>query len=139
MTFTYDITTALGKIRFEIGDTVSAQGARPNSVNFTDEEINQIYLDEGGSIVGTVVHLLDVLAREWSVVADITLGPRKESFSQIAKAFAQRAEQLRDNSGVGAASTNVKFLRNDGYRHHHAHSPSGTFEWPHHHVEGEFG
>lgn len=42
MAFTYDLTTDLGKVRRDIGDTVSAEA------HFADDEL-QSFIDEGGN------------------------------------------------------------------------------------------
>lgn len=56
MAFTYDITTARGRIRFNLGDT------DPAAYWFEDAEIDQMYQDEGGVDSGTAACLRALLA-----------------------------------------------------------------------------
>jgi hypothetical protein len=143
MTFSSDLTTDIGKVRLELGDTVSGSGVRPGGINFTDEEIAAILAEET-TINPTLVRLMNILSREWAVVVDITLGPRKEAFSQVSKRYAALADQLRKDAGVGSAGTTVRLQRTDGYRTAHdngtTESNYDAFGWPRHypHGGGEF-
>jgi hypothetical protein len=115
MTFTYVLENDVGKVRFELGDYTEDSGVRPGGLNFTDEEITAILVSET-EVMPAVARLMDVLSREWALVVDITLGPRKEAFSQVSKRYADLAERLRDDTGSGSAGTNLRFNRQDGYR-----------------------
>ena len=139
MTFTYSLADDIGKVRFELGDSVASSGVRPGGVNFTDEEITAV-LGSEPDVTLAVTRLLDVLSREWAQVVDITLGPRKESFSQVSKAYAQLAARLRDDVGVGSPGTNLRFNRQDGYRTAHERAPyAGHYVgWRHSDEHGEY-
>lgn len=115
MTFTYNLSTDIGFIRLKIGDTRSGSGPRPQQHNFMDEEIQAILTAED-TTSATIASLLEVLANEWAVVADKTVGPRQESFSQIAKAFAARAREETLSVGLGLGISFVGgFKKVDGY------------------------
>jgi hypothetical protein len=130
MSFTYVLTENVGKVRFELGDYTVLAGVRPSGANFTDEEITAVLTAEGDDILSTVIRLMDVLSREWAIAVDITLGPRKEAFSQVSKHYADLAARLRDDQGEGSAGTNLRFNRQDGYRRawEHGGIPSHT-QW----------
>ena len=89
MTFSYDLADAdetivlISKVRLEIGDTVSGVGVKPDGSNISDEEITVWLDDEDNSVMKVVARACDALARMWALVADTTVGPRRESFSQI--------------------------------------------------------
>lgn len=118
MAFTYagDGSTDLDKVRFHVGDTTSGSGPLPSGSNFTDAELNWI-ISDAGSVDKAVAAALDAVSVRWSSYADITVGPRKESYSQIADTWAKRAEAWRKDHGVHSASTaGYKWMtRVDGY------------------------
>jgi hypothetical protein len=136
MAFTYVLTTDIGKVRFEIGDYTLNTGVRPGGVNFTDEEITAVLTEESNEILATVIRLMDVLSREWAIAVDITLGPRKEAFSQVSKHYADLAARLRDDQGAGSAGTNLRFNRQDGYRRAHE---TGQYGYTVRHWHHDFG
>lgn len=116
MGFTYDLTAtgddlAISKVRLELGDTVEDAGVKMDGGNFSDAEI-QVYLDANGSdITQTVGALCGVLARHWALAADITVGPRRESLSQVSKHYADMEAKLNPSQ----ASFAIGVQRNDGY------------------------
>jgi len=116
MSFTYDLTEDVGKLRLRIGDTVTGSGPRPESgvaSNFSDEEL-QHFIDTEGTLERAIALALETLATEWSVFTNITLGPRKEEYARISEQFAKRADQARKNYGGGSAFS-VGWNRVDGY------------------------
>ena len=129
MTFTYDLTTNVGRVRFEVGDRTQDNGVRPDRSNFSDDEIEAVLTDAEGNINSATAHLLDVLSREWALVADITLGPRKEQLSQVSKAYANLATTVRKREGSDVTNANVKFIRHDAYRRaaHYDHVEWNSF------------
>ena len=111
MAFTYDLNTSVGITRFRIGDTVQGDGPRPDRRNFSDDEI-QAMLDQGGSVDAALGLLQAVLSNEWASVPDFTIGDRKESFSQVHRAYSEAAQE----SGVGSHITFTgAFVRKDAY------------------------
>lgn len=116
MTFTYVLATDVGKVRLEISDTSSTTGAgvKPDGTNLTDEEI-QIWLTREGTVMSAAAAACEALARAWARVADVGVGPRRESLGQVATAWANQAKTLRQQySGGFSASLD----RTDGYSAH---------------------
>jgi hypothetical protein len=127
MTFTYDITTTIGQLRLRIGNTVETAGSRPNGLGYSDEEL-QYFLDSAGGSIGiSMANVFETLAAEWSSLADLTLGPRREAFSQVAEAFRKRAAEAHVQYGGGGSSFSVGWDRQDGYSalYPTGHSESG--------------
>jgi hypothetical protein len=96
VTFTYlgDLSTDLDKIRFEIGDDTENDGPLPSGGNFTDEELGALITREG-SWQAAAVAALRACANRWSRYADLQVGPRKESYSQIAASFRAQVEDAQ--------------------------------------------
>jgi len=95
MAFTYNLSTPLGQVRLELGDTVLDQGPRPAKANFSDAEITYFLEQEGNEVLLAVARACEVLSRQWSSAADVQVGPRRESFSQVSAGYAARASGLR--------------------------------------------
>jgi hypothetical protein len=101
MTFSYDHgakpTTA--KIRLLVGDSKETAGPRPDSSNFSDEEID-VFLDmEGNHAMRAAAAILETLAAEWGAYnGQLRTGPVDEQFQQAA-AFTARAEAMRSAWG----------------------------------------
>ncbi len=117
MTFTYDISTDIGKLRLEIGDTEQGSGCKPDRTNFADEEL-QIWLDRESSVVGAVAASCEALARTWARLADLAIGPRRESLSQVADRYAKQANDIRELYGSGGVTFSAGVSRIDGYSEH---------------------
>lgn len=115
-TFTTDTATDIGELRLELGDDTEGDGVKPDGANFTDEQL-QVFLDREGSVMRALAAACENLARRWSRVANITVGPRSEQLGQIAEQWRKRGEELRAQHGgaaiVGAFS--VMPTRVDGY------------------------
>jgi hypothetical protein len=115
MEFTYDLTTAVGKVRLEIGDTSSDDGVKPDGSNLTDAEIS-LWLTEEGSVGRASARACEALARTWARLVDLAVGPRRESLSQAAKAWAEQGAELRRQHGGGKMGAYAAgWLRQDGY------------------------
>ena len=122
MTFSTTLTTDIGKIRLELGDDTSGSGVLPSGDNLTDEQI-QVILDREGSVMRTVAGICELLATRYAQLADLQVGPRKESYSQVSAAYLKRAADLRsrygDATGTDAESYagiySVPVVRVDGY------------------------
>lgn len=108
MSFTYVIASEIGQVRMEIGDTVYLTGVLPDGNNLTDEEV-QYYLTREGGAMPAVAGICEMLATRFSGLADVAIGPRRESMSQVSKAYAERAKKLRiqygGNSGKAFSAT----------------------------------
>ncbi|MDR3572864.1 MAG: hypothetical protein P4L50_03300 [Anaerolineaceae bacterium] len=114
MNFTYDLTTDVGKARFELGDVVQGAGVKPDGSNFSDEEL-QMLIDREGSALRAVQAACGTLARLWSMVSDIAVGPRRENLSQIAKSWSQRADEMATDAGGGTFGFSMPTARDDGF------------------------
>ena len=116
MTITYlgTLATDLDKCRFYLGDRVENSGPRPSDGNFSDEEIAGV-ITVAGTWQRAVGQLLDALSVEWSQHADITVGPRRQSFSQVAEAYAKRAEKWRKDQHIYPGISVAGVIRDDGY------------------------
>jgi len=116
MTFTYDgdLSTDLDKVRFWLGDRAEDSGPRPKDENFTDAELEGV-IDVAGTWQRAVAQLLDALSVEWSQHADITVGPRRQSFAQIAEAYSKRADKWRKDHHIYPAIGVAGIIRDDGY------------------------
>jgi len=51
----------------------------------------------------------------WGTYVDITVGPRKESLSDIAFHYAKRASEMGERTGLSAKSFSTLLNRVDGY------------------------
>lgn len=124
MAFTYDMAhadptiKATSKMRFWLGDTVENKGAMPNGANFQDDELAEILSDEGDDIMRGVAAGLEVLANSWAAHAgELSLGPESEVSSQ-AKAYADRAIQMRKQFGYTPIPTTGQQMRKGGFNVH---------------------
>lgn len=110
--FTYDLSTAIGKTRLRIGDTMDGSGPRPDGRNFDDNEISALLTAEGNHVGRATALACEVLAAEWAAFAqDVRTGPIDEHRKQ-AEAFEKRADALRQQHGfttdVGGFSVPMK-------------------------------
>lgn len=66
MWITTDLSTAIGQIRYMLGDDVEGTGVLPNGSNFTDAQITYELGTVGNSTVAAAAKLCSNLARRWS-------------------------------------------------------------------------
>lgn len=126
VTFTYDLTTTVGQVRVEIGDTVSGTGVKPDGANFSDAEITY-FLTQESSVGRAAARACEVLARMYAGLVDLTAGPRRESLSQAATAYADRARELRRQYGGAANGAYAAgFVRSAGGHPSDEYSRSGN-------------
>lgn len=103
MTITVDLATQIGQVRLELGDTDTTAGAgvKPDGTNLSDAEL-QYWLNRAGRattdpdalIMVATMFACQKLARDWGRAADIQTPTRRESLSQVAKAWAARAAEI---------------------------------------------
>lgn len=99
MSFTYDLSEDdenllnISRVRLELGDTIENAGVRPDGSNLQDEEILFWLDEETNDIPATVGRACAALAKVWTNVASLTVGPRREELGQIAKGWADRAKE----------------------------------------------
>ena len=98
MTFHYDPTTPLGRVRFYLDDKVKNKGPYPGKENFSNEELNILLEDKNNNINDVVVVCLQTLSAAWASYAveeeDVRL---RFNAQQVSKDFADRAEDFRKN------------------------------------------
>lgn len=122
MSFSYDLLSsdasvlAISKVRMELGDNVAGSGVLPDGSNLSNEEIASKLSDLDSNVTATVAALAGLLARRWANHADVQVGPRRESLSQVSKQWAELASEL-SNAGLGGAwvSFSVGTQTGDGY------------------------
>ncbi len=119
MAFSYVLDSAdpieanVARVRLALGDTVEGTGILPSGANLSDLEI-QVVLDENESDVTRAVgDLCAILARHWAVAADVQVGPRRESLSQVANQWREQAKAA--STGAGYVSFAASAKRDDGY------------------------
>lgn len=109
MTFTYAGTfaTDLDKVRFEVGDTVSANAL------FTDEEI-AYKLTEYSNVLLCAAALCEVLATRYAGDFKFKTDDQEFDRSTLAAQYTARAEALRARAPGGGLST-IGVTRVDGF------------------------
>lgn len=113
--FTTDPDTEIGEVRMELGDDVQGDGVRPDGSNLTDAQI-QVLLDREGSVMRAVAAACELLARQWTRVANISIGPRSEQLGVVSEQWAKRGEKLRAQyGGGGSGAFAIAPGRVDGY------------------------
>lgn len=109
MAFTYNVSTALGQLRLEIGDTVSGAGPRPDGTNYSDEELNVVLtpiIAAGGGYGLAVARVLRRLANEYSHYADVTIGEFSMRYAAVAENYRRQAalwETTIDTTGAAVS------------------------------------
>lgn len=113
--FTNDTDSDIGLVRLEIGDDEDGDGVKPNGKNFTDAQI-QVWLDREGSVMCAAAAACEALARQWTRVANIAVGQRKEDSGETAAKWRAEAERLRSQyGGGGSGGFSIGMKRADGY------------------------
>lgn len=108
MAFTYTgkLESDLEKVRLEIGDTEVAREL------FSDAEITS-KLNESSDVLVATASLCDILSRRFARDFDFAEDGQSFSRSQMSKAYAQLAKDLRQRSAAGF--TTLSTTRTDGY------------------------
>lgn len=117
------LTLEIARVRFELGDTVEGRGPRASGANFSDEELT--FALDGQGVLGlanrpylALAALCEMLARDWSKVASLSIGPRSQQFGAVAEQWSKRAAEIRAQYGGGGTAGiafSVTPVRNDGY------------------------
>lgn len=118
MSFTYDLTTAVGQIRLEIGDTSSAtdEGIKPNGTNFSDEELTHFYTAESSNLLAAAARACEVLARMWVRAGkSVTIRGYRIDTTKKAEDLLDQARELRKQSGTLFKSGSAPMTPVDGY------------------------
>ena len=119
MTFTYNLALDhISQVRLEIGDTVRDAGVRPGGDNLQDEEIAAWLSEEDDHVMHTVIRCCLALARMWSNRVNISSGPYRQEYGQIAKNWDDMAKSMTEQYGAPVGSGyafSVSQTRVDGY------------------------
>lgn len=125
--FTYNLSTPLGKLRLNIGDTVNASkepgaGVRYGGINFTDEELTAVLTEAKENIIKATSDALLILASEYSSKATtIQFGSVREEMELVASELRRQSttwygrwkEQERDRQDGLVQSTSSGYMRVD--------------------------
>lgn len=110
MGFTYDIsdtTDISSMMRLEMGDTEQENGILPEGKNFTDEELDYFYTQEGDDFWQAVARGFDAAAARWAVYPEsFYLGPEHQKIN-ASTFYSNRASEVRTKQlapGVYAVS-----------------------------------
>lgn len=102
--FTYDISTPIGKVRFEIGDTdiskVSGQNREVWSAIFTDGEIQYAIDDSGQSIKYAAYRLVMAIANNRTMISrrQRANGATDRDLSYTTKEIREQAKRLYEEA-----------------------------------------
>lgn len=119
MSFSYDISTSIGQIRLEIGDTVEGDGygvKPPNLANFSDEELTYLYTDESNDVLTAAARACEVLARMWAGAGqNVRIRDYSINTTQRAEHYRNLAQDLRQQAGTLYQSGAAPTTKSDGY------------------------
>jgi len=96
MAFTYDLNTSIGKVRFNIGDTVDAGHL------LEDDEITYILTDYP-NINNASAYCAEQIAAQYAGKVDESLGDHSKSYSQLQEHYKTMAIRLRARSAMGVS------------------------------------
>jgi hypothetical protein len=116
--FTYDLSTAVGQIRLEIGDTSNStdEGVKPNGTNFTDAELTYFYHQESDNVLGGAARACEVLARMWARAGkSVTIRGYRIDTTKKATDLLEQARELRKQNGTQFTSGSAPVIPVDGY------------------------
>ncbi|MFA4972550.1 MAG: hypothetical protein WC683_08035 [bacterium] len=116
MAFTYDLTTAIGKVRFLIPDDDSA------NYDFEDDEITHLLTLAGSNVTAAAIKGCRLLSRKYAKRATLVTDARGQAYAMRSNDLAKRADEL-EKSEIGGMST-LTLTRQDGY-----HDESTTSEY----------
>ena len=121
MTFTYDLggtgdALNISRVRMELGDAVEDAGVLPDGGNLDDAEIAVALAAYDDDIDLAVGALARILSRRWAQAVDVSVGPRRESLSQVSARWQALADDaIAKATGSGYAVFGMTPVREDGY------------------------
>ena len=107
MTFSYTLSTDIGKVRLEIQDTASATAL------LTDEEI-QVFLTDEGTVLGASARACEVISRKYAHDFNWTADGDTVDRQTRAKQWAELGAALRKRKGAGIVSRQT--VNTDAYQ-----------------------
>jgi hypothetical protein len=116
MAFTYSDALALDrdKVRFALGDTVSAAGPKPADANFSDGELAGLLAIEG-TWQRAVAAGFETLTALWAKQVTFGADGMSASLSNVAEQYRASAKEWRQKYGGGETSGSQAVIRADGY------------------------
>lgn len=119
MSFSYDISTSIGQIRLEIGDTTEGDGygVKPPALsNFTDAELTYFYTSESNDVLSAAARACEVLARMWAGAGqNVRIRDYSINTTQRAEHYRNLANDLRLRAGTLYRSGAAPTTKSDGY------------------------
>lgn len=116
MAFTYNLTTNLGKVRLNLGDTVENSGPRPDKRNFADAEVEHFISTETAGNTAATAFGFEILASEWGSYA-ISEREGEVSFDakEVSEQYLDIAQEWRNkpDGGTGGRSLQAGVLTLD--------------------------
>lgn len=107
MSFTYLLSSNVGKVRLLIPDTVAA------TAELSDEEIEQFLSWRGNNVNAAAVMACEQLARKYAQAPTFTDTSFSVSNGERARLYAERAKELA--AQLGGHATTKLVTRSDGY------------------------
>ena len=107
MTWTYDLSTAVGEVRFLIGDTDE------DTAEFTNEELTYLLGKRGNHIKWTAYDACMQLARKYAGDYTFSADGVSVSLNERSQRYADMAKELRKSLGGGVGTMTLS--RADGY------------------------
>jgi hypothetical protein len=107
MAFTYDLSTAIGKVRLLVPDNNST------SYLLEDDEIDYFLAQRGSNAKAAAADCCDQLARQFALKPSFSADGLSVSNGERANTFAARARELRGS--MMSAVSSVTLNRSDGY------------------------
>lgn len=107
MSFTYDLSTAIGKLRLLIPDNDAT------AIELQDNEISFFLSERGQNVRAAAADACNWLARKYAKLASFTADGLSVQHGQRAQTFAERAKELAASAQGGIGS--VALTRTDGY------------------------
>jgi hypothetical protein len=108
MAFTYDLSTAIGQVRFLVPDNDAT------AYDLEDAEITYLLGQVGNVVSAAAVRACRWLARKYAKKASFTADGLTVHYHERAAQFATRAKELEAEIGSGGLSS-VEITREDGY------------------------
>ena len=107
MSFTYTLTTNLGKVRLLIPDNVAT------AYDLEDDEITYFLTERGSNVQAAAADACQWLARKYAKLATFTADGLTVQHGERAAQYAARAKELR--ADVAGSMSTIAITRTDGY------------------------
>lgn len=114
MSFTFDTSTNVGKVRREIGDRENASltpgaGIRPNGENYTDEDIEYYLAQNQDNVDLSAISILTILATEFSTKGtEAEMGSVRESYKSTVVNIRRQIATIQARYDAGKKTSTSK-------------------------------